>query len=66
MRWLIYLVVILAGMLLFSQVVVLIGLDDMPGDITYKASETWTIHIPVLYSLGAVALAGLIFWAVKR
>jgi len=65
MRWLIYLGFILAGMLLFSQALSMMDLPDMPGDIAYVRGGLH-IHIPVLFSLGAVAIAGLIFWAVKR
>jgi hypothetical protein len=65
MRWLIYLVFIVLGMLLFSQALSMMDLPDMPGDVAYDRAG-WHIHIPVLFSLGAVALAGLIFWAVKR
>ncbi len=65
MRWLVYLGFIVAGMLLFSQALAMMDLPDMPGDITF-APGGLHIHIPVLFSLGAVALSGLIIWAVKR
>ncbi len=65
MRWLVYLGVIVIGALIFSQAIALMDLDPLPGDILYD-TDKWHIHIPVLYSLGAVAIAGLIFWAVKR
>ena len=65
MRWLVYLGFIVAGMLLFSQALAMMELPDMPGDIAY-GTGAWSIHIPVLFSLGAVALSGLIIWAVKR
>jgi hypothetical protein len=65
MRWLIYLGFIVIGMLLFSTALSMMDLPDMPGDITYNQASLH-IHIPVLFSLGAVAIAGLIFWAVKR
>jgi hypothetical protein len=64
-RWLVYLTIILVGALMFSQVIAMVGLDPLPGDILYD-KENWHIHIPVLYSLGAVAIAGLIFWAIRR
>jgi hypothetical protein len=64
-RWLIYAVIILGGALLYSQVIAMMDLDPLPGDIIYNQGN-WHINIPVLYSLGAVALTGLIFWAVKR
>jgi hypothetical protein len=63
-RWLIYLGIILLGALLYSQAIAMMGLEALPGDIAYDKG-TWHIHIPVLYSLGAVALTGLIFWAVR-
>ncbi|MBL6853211.1 MAG: hypothetical protein ISS15_00460 [Alphaproteobacteria bacterium] len=65
MRFLVFLGFILAGMLLFSQALAMMELPDMPGDISFGGA-TWHIHIPVLFSLGAVALSGLIIWAVKR
>jgi len=64
-RWLVYLGFIVAGMLLFSPVLSMMELPDMPGDLTFGGAS-WHIHIPVLFSLGAVALSGLIIWAVKR
>jgi Protein of unknown function (DUF2905) len=65
MRWLIYLGIILGGALLYSQAIAMMDLEPLPGDIIYNQGN-WHINIPVLYSLGAVALTGLIFWAVKR
>ena len=65
MRWLIYVAIIVGGALLYSQVIAMMDLDPLPGDIIYNQGN-WHINIPVLYSLGAVALTGLIFWAVKR
>ena len=65
MRWLIYGLIILGGALLYSQAIAMMDLDPMPGDIVYNQGN-WHINIPVLYSLGAVALTGLIFWAVRR
>jgi hypothetical protein len=64
-RFLVYLGFIVAGMLLFSQALAMMELPDMPGDIAFGGAS-WHIHIPVLFSLGAVALSGLIIWAVKR
>ena len=66
MRFLVYLGFIVAGMLLFSQALAMMELPDMPGDISWGGAGSWHIHIPVLFSLGAVALSGLIIWAVKR
>ncbi len=65
MRWLIYLGIIVGGALLYSQAIAMMDLEPLPGDIIYNQGN-WHIHIPVLFSLGAVAIAGLIFWAVKR
>jgi hypothetical protein len=65
MRLLIYLGIILGGALLYSQAIAMMNLEPLPGDIIYNQGN-WHINIPVLYSLGAVALTGLIFWAVKR
>jgi hypothetical protein len=64
-RFLIYAGMILGGALLYSQAIAMMDLDPMPGDIIYNQGS-WHINIPVLYSLGAVAVTGLIFWAVKR
>jgi hypothetical protein len=63
-RWLIYAGIIVLGMLIYSQVIALMNLDPLPGDIIYNQGS-WHINIPVLYSLGAVALTGLIIWAVR-
>jgi hypothetical protein len=65
MRWLIYLVIFAVGALLLSQAVAMIGLEAMPGDINYD-KENWHIHIPVLYSLGATAVLGLLIWFFRR
>ena len=62
MRWLIYFMIIVLGALLLSQVIALMDLDPLPGDIMYDQGN-WHIHIPVLYSLGAsVVLALVIGW----
>ena len=63
-RWLIYAGIILVGILIYSQVIALMDLDPLPGDIIYNQGS-WHINIPVLYSLGAVALTGLIIWTVR-
>ena len=56
-RWMIVL-----GALLLSQVIAMIDLEPLPGDILYDQGG-WQIHIPVLYSLGAsVVLALVIGW----
>ncbi|MEJ1970310.1 MAG: DUF2905 family protein [Rhizomicrobium sp.] len=65
MRWLIYLGFIVIGVVLFSLSLSMMDLPDMPGDIAYDRGA-WHIHVPLLFSLGAVAIAGLIFWMVKR
>ncbi|HEY0302987.1 MAG TPA: DUF2905 family protein [Rhizomicrobium sp.] len=65
MRWLIYLVIFLAGALLLSQAVAMVGLEPLPGDFNYD-KENWHIHIPVLYSLGATAVLGLLIWFFRR
>ena len=65
MRWLIYLGFIIVGVLLFSQALSMMDLPEMPGDIAWDRGG-WHIHIPVLFSLGAVAVSGLIFWAGRR
>ena len=65
MRWLVYLAIFLVGALLFSQVIAMIDLEAMPGDILYDRG-TWHIHIPVLYSLGATAVLALLIWFFRR
>jgi hypothetical protein len=65
LRFLIYFAILVLGVLIFSQAVAMIGLDPLPGDIAFHIGET-AIHIPVLYSLGAVAIMGLLYWAVFR
>ncbi len=65
MRWLIYLVIFVVGALLLSQAITMIGLEALPGDIAYD-KENWHIHIPVLYSLGAAAVLGLLIWFFRR
>ncbi len=65
MRWLVYLGFIVAGVLLFSQALAMMDLPEMPLDIAYDRGGLH-IHIPVLFSLGAVALSGVIIWAVRR
>jgi len=61
----IYVAIAAIGILIFSQAVAMIGLDPLPGDITFHISHT-LLHIPVLYSLGAVAIMGLLYWAFFR
>ena len=65
MRWLIYLGILLLGALVLSQVIALLDLDPLPGDIIYDR-ENWHIHIPVLYSLGAAAVLALLIWFFRR
>ncbi len=65
MRWLIYLGILLLGALVLSQVIALLDLDPLPGDIIYDR-ENWHIHIPVLYSLGASVLLALLFSVLRR
>ena len=65
MRWLIYLGIILLGALLLSQVIVLMDLEPLPGDIAYD-HDNWHIHIPVLYSLGASVLLALVIGWLRR
>jgi Protein of unknown function (DUF2905) len=64
-RWLIYLGIALLGILVFSQAIAMMGFEPLPGDIMYDR-DNWHIHIPVLYSLGAVAIVMLIFWIGRR
>ncbi len=65
MRWLVYLGIVVIGVLLFSQAIAMIGLDPLPGDIAFMWGNT-PIDIPVLYSLGAVAIVGLLIWFFRR
>ena len=65
MRWLIYLGILLLGALVLSQVIALLDLDPLPGDIIYDR-ENWHIHIPVLYSLGTSVVLALLFWFLRR
>ena len=65
MRFLIYGAILVLGVLVFSQAVVMIGLEALPGDIAFHVGETG-IHIPVIYSLGAVAIMILLYWAFFR
>lgn len=65
MRWLIYLVILVLGTLVFSQVIAQIGLDPMPGDIAFDYGRQH-INIPVLYSLGASVVLALLFWFFRR
>ena len=65
MRWLIYLGILLVGTLIFSQVIALMDLEPLPGDIIYN-HENLHIHIPVLYSLGTSVILALLFWWFRR
>ncbi len=65
MRWLIYLGILLVGALLLSQAIAMMELEPLPGDIMYD-KQNWHIHIPVLYSLGATAVLGLLIWFFRR
>jgi len=65
MRWLIYLGIIVVGALIFSQVIALMDLDPLPGDILYDRGNVH-IHIPILYSLGASVLLALLFSFFRR
>ena len=65
MRFLIYGAILVLGVLVFSQAIALMGLEAMPGDIAFHVGETG-IHIPVIYSLGAVAIMILLYWAFFR
>ena len=65
MRWLIYGGIILLGALVFSQVIALMDLAPLPGDILYD-KENWHIHIPVLYSLGTSVVLALLIWFFRR
>jgi hypothetical protein len=65
MRWLIYLLIFLLGALALSQAIAQIGLDPLPGDISYD-HDTWHIHIPVIYSLGASGVLAFVFWFFRR
>ncbi|HWD27384.1 MAG TPA: DUF2905 family protein [Rhizomicrobium sp.] len=65
MRWLIYLVIVLVGALVFSQAIALMELDPLPGDILYDHGNLH-IHIPVLYSLATSVVVALLFWFFRR
>ncbi|MEJ0042135.1 MAG: DUF2905 family protein [Rhizomicrobium sp.] len=65
MRWLIYLGILLFGTLIFSQVIALMDLDPLPGDILYDQGNLH-IHIPLLYSLGTSVVLALLFWFLRR
>ena len=65
MRWLIYGGIILLGALIFSQVIAMMDLAPLPGDILYD-KENWHIHIPVLYSLGTSVVLALLIWFFRR
>ena len=65
MRFLIYAVILVVGMLIFSQVIALMELEPVPYDIAYDQGN-WHIHIPVLYSLGATAALALLIWFFRR
>ena len=65
MRWLIYLGIIVIGTLIFSQVIAMMDLEPLPGDILYDRG-TLHIHIPVLYSLGTSVVLALLFWFLRR
>ena len=65
MRWLIYLGILVLGTLVFSQVIAMMNLDPLPGDIAYD-NGTLHIHIPVLYSLGTSVVLALLFWWLRR
>jgi hypothetical protein len=65
MRWLVYLVIILVGTLVFSQAIALMDLDPMPGDILYDRGNLH-IHIPLLYSLATSVVVALLFWFFRR
>ncbi len=63
--WLILLAIVVLGVLLFSQVVAMMDMEPLPGDIAFDWG-TQHIRIPVLYSLGAVAIVGLLIWFFRR
>ena len=65
MRWLVYLGILLVGTLIFSQVIAMMDLEPLPGDILYDRG-TLHIHIPVLYSLGTSVVLALLFWFLRR
>ena len=65
MRFLIYAAILVLGVLVFSQAIAMMGLEPMPGDIAFRVGETG-VHIPVIYSLGAVAIMVLLYWAFFR
>ena len=61
----IYVLIIVIGALLISQVLSFIDLDPMPWDITINR-ENLHIHIPVLYSLAGSVVLALFFWFWRR
>jgi hypothetical protein len=63
--YIIYVVIIVLGALLISQVLNFLDLDPMPLDITINR-ENLHIHIPVLYSLGVSVVLALLFWYWRR
>ncbi len=65
MRWLIYLGILLVGTLIFSQVIALMDLDPLPGDILYDQGNLH-IHIPVLYFAGTSVALALLFLFLRR
>jgi DUF2905 family protein len=65
MRWLVYLLIIVVGTLVFSQAIALMDLDPLPGDILYDRGNLH-IHIPLLYSLATSVVAALLFWFFRR
>lgn len=65
MRWLVYLLILVVGTLVFSQAIALMDLDPLPGDILYDHGN-WHIHIPVLYSLATSVVVALLLMIFRR
>ncbi len=65
MRLLVLLLSLVVGALVLSPVIALIGLDPLPGDMTFEYHHQQYMF-PVAYSLCASALLALFYYIMKR
>jgi hypothetical protein len=63
--WLILAGIVVLGALVLSPVVAMLGLDPLPGDITFVWADRH-IYLPLTQSLIASAVFGLLFWLIKK
>ena len=59
------LLIVVAGAVVLAPVMVMLDLDRMPGDFTLTLQDH-RYMIPVIWSLCASSVLGLLYWIVKR